>query len=169
MKLTVLGLFRYEDDCLNAAGKLKQAGFDDISLMSPIPMHGVEEVLGKKKKTIRYFSYFGAVIGAITGFALTVSTALTFVLPTGGRPIITFPPYLVITYEVTILFGIIATLIGFHVASGLPAWRDRAYTPEANVDRFVVAIGCAESNPEQAEQLFKELGADDVKRVENES
>ncbi len=169
MKLSVLGLFQYEDDFLTAAGKFKEAGFDDITLMSPIPVHGVEEVLGKKKNTIRYFAYFGAVIGAICGFALTVWTALTFVLPTGGRPIITFPPYLVITYELTILFGVISTLIGFHVASGLPAWRDKAYTPEAKIDRFVVAIGCVDSNPEQAEQLFKELGAEGVKRVENES
>ncbi len=169
MKSSVLGLFRYEDDFLNAAGKFKEAGFDDITLMSPIPVHGVEKVLGKKKNNIRYFSYFGAIIGAICGFWLTVWTATTFVLPTGGRPIITFPPYLVITYEMTILFGVISTLVGFHVASGLPAWRDKAYAAEANVDRFVVAIGCLDSDPEQAERLFRELGADDVKRVENEA
>ena len=59
--------------------------------------------------------------GAVAGFGMAVATALTFILPTGGRAIISIPPYLIITYEMTILFGVLFTLFGFHVVSGLPA------------------------------------------------
>jgi hypothetical protein len=40
----------------------------------------------------------------------------------------------------TILLGVLFTLIGFHVVSGLPAWRDRPYLEAANIDRFVVVV-----------------------------
>ncbi len=168
MTNSVLGLFKYEDEFLEAAGRMKESGFHEITLMSPIPVHGVEEVLGKKKRIIRYFAYAGAVIGFTCGFALAVFSALSFILPVGGRPIITIPPFLIIAYEFTIFMGVIFTLVGFHLASGLPAWRDRAYTMESNVDRFAVAVACTDQTAAEAERLFRELGADDIKRVEAE-
>ena len=160
MKLSVLGLFQYEDDFLTAAGKFKEAGFDDITLMSPIPVHGVEEVLGKKKNRIRYFSYFGAVIGAICGFALAVSTALTFVLPTSGRPIITFPPYLVITYELTILFGVVGNVLGFLLFARLPRGRLPVYyDPRCSGEYFGVAAVCSGNDEEALTSFLTSRGA----------
>ena len=110
----------------------------------------------------------GAIIGAVSGFAMAVATALVFVLPTGGRAIISVPPYLVITYEMTILFGVLFTLFGFHVVSGLPAWRDRPYTPESNVDRFVVVVeGADDADAARAETILREAGAEETRRVED--
>ena len=138
--MAVLATFRYEEDFIAGAERVKSAGIGEISLMSPLPLEEAQEVLGLGKSPVRRFSLAGAIIGAVSGFAMAVSTALVFVLPTGGRAIISVPPYLVITYEMTILFGVLFTLFGFHVVSGLPAWRDKPYTPESNVDRFVVVV-----------------------------
>ena len=138
--MALLGTFAYEDDFLAAAEKLKSSGFDDIELLSPVPLEEAQEVLELGKSPVRHFSLAGALIGAVSGFAMSVATALVFILPTGGRAIITLPPYFIITYEMTILFGVLFTLIGFHFVSGLPAWRDRPYLPSANVDRFVVVV-----------------------------
>jgi molybdopterin-containing oxidoreductase family membrane subunit len=117
---------------------------------------------------VRRFSLAGAIIGAVSGFAMAVATALVFVLPTGGRAIISVPPYLVITYEMTILFGVLFTLFGFHLVSGLPAWRDRPYTPESNVDRFVVVVeGADDADAARAETILREAGAEETRRVED--
>ena len=116
--MNVMGLFKYEDDFLSAARNLRTAGYDDLALMSPIPLHEAEEILGIGKSPVRHFSLAGALIGAVSGFTLAVATALVFILPTAGRAIITVPPYLIITYEMTILFGVLSTLLGFHVVSG---------------------------------------------------
>ena len=53
-----LGLFHEPEGALEAAGKLKSAGFARPELMSPIPLEGVEEVLGEKKSIIKRFTFF---------------------------------------------------------------------------------------------------------------
>ena len=119
--MTIMGTFAYEEDFLAAAEKLTASGFDNLSLLSPVPLEEAQKLLGLGTSPVRHFSLAGAIIGAISGFAMSVATALVFILPTGGRAIITIPPYLIITYEMTILFGVLFTLIGFHFVSGLPA------------------------------------------------
>jgi len=163
--MAVMGALEYEDDFLGAAEKLKSSGFDNISLLSPLPVEEAQEVLGLGKSPVRHFSLAGGIIGAFAGFALAVSTALVFILPTGGRAIITIPPYLIITYEMTILFGVLFTLLGFHFVSGLPAWRDAPYMESANIDRFVVVVeGATEDQLVRAEAIIKDAGADEIRR-----
>lgn len=168
--MAIIASFAYEEDFLAAARNLKSSGFDNISLLSPIPLEEAQEVLGLGKSPVRRFSLAGALIGAASGFAMAVATALVFILPTGGRAIITVPPYLVITYEMTILFGVLFTLLGFHFVSGLPAWRDKPYMEAANIDRFVVVVeGTAGEQAAQAEAIIRGAGAEEIRHVEDES
>jgi molybdopterin-containing oxidoreductase family membrane subunit len=165
--MAIMGTFMYEEDFLSAAENLKTSGFDNISLLSPVPLEEAQEVLGLGKSPVRRFALAGAIIGAIAGFAMAAGTALVFILPTGGRAIITIPPYLIITYEMTILFGVLFTLIGFHFVSGVPAWRDRPYLPSANIDRFVVVVEGAEADQvARAEAIIRDAGADEIRHVE---
>lgn len=167
--MAVMGAFAYEDDFLAAAEKLKSSGFDKISLLSPLPLEEAQEVLGLGKSPVRYFSLAGAIIGAISGFAMAFGTALVFILPTGGRAIMALPPFFVITYEMTILFGVLFTLIGFHFVSGLPAWRDEPYLASASIDRFVVVV--EDAPPDQlarAEAIIRDAGADEIRHVEED-
>ncbi len=166
--MAVVGSFAFEEDFLAAARNLQSSGFDNISLLSPLPLEEAQEVLGLGKSPVRRFSLAGAIIGALSGFGMAVGTALVFVLPTGGRAIITLPPYFIITYEMTILFGVLFTLLGFHVVSGLPAWRDRPYLPAANIDRFVVVVeGVAEEQAAKAEAIIRQAGAEEIRHVED--
>ena len=73
-----LGLFHEPSSALAAAGTLKGAGFDNLELMSPIPMEGVEEVLGEKKSVIKRFTLFGGIFGALFGFTLAAGTAVLY-------------------------------------------------------------------------------------------
>ncbi len=165
--MAIMGTFMYEEDFLSAAENLKTSGFDNISLLSPLPLEEAQEVLGLGKSPVRRFALAGAIIGAISGFAMAAGTALVFILPTGGRAIITIPPYLIITYEMTILFGVLFTLLGFHFVSGLPAWHDKPYLPSANIDRFVVVVeGAAADQVARAEAIIRDAGADEIRHVE---
>ncbi|MDH3747991.1 MAG: DUF3341 domain-containing protein [Gammaproteobacteria bacterium] len=167
--MAVIGAFAYEEDFLAAAENLKASGFDNISLLSPLPLEEAQEVLGLGKSPVRRFSLAGAILGGICGFAMAAGTALVFILPTGGRTIITLPPFLVITYEMTILFGVLFTLLGFHFVSGLPAWRDKPYLPSANIDHFVVVVeGAAGEQVARAEAIIRDAGADEIRHVEED-
>jgi hypothetical protein len=164
-----LGLFHTPDAALQAAGRLKNAGFATPELMSPIPIEGVEEVLGEKKSVIKRFTLFGTIIGGLSGFALAAGTAVLYVHPTGGRPIITIPPFLIIAYELTILFGILATVLGFFLSSRLPAIRERVYVPETAVDKFAVTVTCDnDEHFQQADEILRGAGAEDVRNIAEE-
>ncbi len=167
--MAVMGAFAYEDDFLAAAEKLKSSGFDKISLLSPLPLKEAQEVLGLGKSPVRYFSLAGAIIGGISGFAMAFGTALVFILPTGGRAIMALPPFFVITYEMTILLGVLFTLLGFHFVSGLPAWRDEPYLASASIDRFVVVVeGAPADQLARAEAIIRDAGADEIRHVEED-
>jgi len=166
MASNALGLFGDPESALDAAGQLKSAGFSQLELLSPIPVHGANDVLGPKKSVIKRFTFFGGLFGAISGFALAAGTAVLFIHPTGGRPIITIPPFLIITYEMTILCGILATVLGFLFSARFPAIRERVYVPQAAVDKFAVTVSC--DNDEvfgQAEKILREAGAEDIQNI----
>lgn len=161
-----VGLFHEPQSALTAAGKLKGAGFASTELMSPIPIEGVEEVLGEKKSVIKRFTFFGGIFGACFGFLLAAGTAVLYLHPTGGRPIITLPPFFIITYEMTILFGILATVVGFFMSARLPALRERVYVPEAAVDKFAVTVVCNNIKDfNRAKAILREAGAEEIREM----
>ncbi|HEY0687379.1 MAG TPA: DUF3341 domain-containing protein [Steroidobacter sp.] len=164
MATSAIGLFVDPHRALATAGRLKAAGFATIEVISPIPLEGADEVLGKKTSVIKRFTFFGAILGGVAGFTLAAGTAVLYLHPTGGRPIIPFPPFLIITYEMTILFGILATVIGFLISARLPAIRERAYVPEAAIDRFAVAVSCDDEEClDRAASLLRAAGAEEVR------
>ena len=169
MASSALGLFSGPKAALAAAGRLKGEGFAELDLISPIPVHGVEEVLGKKRSVIKRFTFFGAILGGLGGFTLAAGTAVLFLHPTGGRPIIAIPPYLIITYEMTILLGILATVLGFLISARLPVFRERVYVPETAVDKFAVPVACTRDEElERASEILREAGADEVRTIRKE-
>jgi hypothetical protein len=169
MASNALGLFSDPESALDAAGQLKGAGFAGLELLSPIPVHGADDVLGPKKSVIRRFTLFGGLIGAMSGFALAAGTAVLYAHPTGGRPIITIPPFLIITYEMTILFGILATVLGFFISARFPAIRERVYVPQVAVDKFAVTVACDNDDVfGQAERILRDAGAEDVQNISEE-
>lgn len=167
MATSLIALFQYEEDFLAAGEGLKEAGFDRLSMMSPIPMHDAERVVGLDRSPVRGYSLVGGILGAISGFAMATVCALVFILPTDGRPVIAIPPFLIIAYEVTILLGILCTLLGFFIVAKLPAWTDAAYRMESNVDRFslVVELG-PDGDRATAERIIRDSGAEEVNEEE---
>ncbi len=90
-----------------------------------------------------------------------------FVHPTGGRPIITIPPFLIITYEMTILCGILATVLGFLISARFPAIRERVYVPETAVDKFAVTVECdSDELFDRAAAILREAGAEEIRRID---
>ena len=160
--MTLLAFFTHEDTAIEAARSLRDQGVTGVELFSPIPLHGAEEALGLGKSRVRVFTLLGGILGAIGGFTLCVWTATQFILPTAGRAVIALPPYLLITYESTILLGTLMTLLGFFVVGRFPAWKDRTYRPASNVDRFVVSVEGTEAGP--AEGMLRAAGAESIER-----
>lgn len=88
-----------------------------IDTLTPYHVHEAEHLLHEPTSGVRFFTGAGAIAGLCTGFAFTIGTVLDWPLITGGKPLVSIPAFLVIAYELTILFGCLSAFVGFlHLA-----------------------------------------------------
>jgi len=116
-------LFKEEKEFIEKFKELIQSGIpiEDMKVLLPYPIEEIDEILEIPKSKLRFFTLIGAASGTIAGFALTIYTALRWHLNTGGKPLISIPPFVIIAFELTILIGALSSFIGFLILSRLPS------------------------------------------------
>lgn len=164
---SLLGLFRHVDVLVECADRCKKAGYG-VQVISPIPLgHELEHAFGPRTNQVRYFTGFGAFCGFFFGWIVAFGTAFLYILPRNGRPILPITPTLLISYETTILFGVLGTFFGFFVLSRLPSFSPKPFHPRIAVDAFGLLVdGVREDKLDEVEKILQEYGAEEVKRVE---
>ena len=108
----VLGVFSHLDATLDAIKKLRAAGHADFTVYSPIPRHEIEDALGQAVSPVRMFTLIGGIAGCSVGAWLTLWMSGDWPIVVGGKPVGSIPPYVVIMFEMTILFGALSTILG---------------------------------------------------------
>lgn len=94
-----------------------------IEVVTPVPVHEALELLKTPKSRLRFFTFTAAFTGTAAGFALTLGTVHSWPLMTSGKTMYSITPFLIIAFELTILFGAIASLLGFLLLGGLPSLK----------------------------------------------
>ncbi len=112
---------------------------EKINVFTPYPVHEAEELLKIKNSPLRFFTLFGALSGLLFGFFFTIWTSLDWPLIRGGKPIVSIPAYIIVAFELTILFGGVISFIGFLLLSGLPS-AGKIAAPEDYGNQFVIHI-----------------------------
>jgi hypothetical protein len=108
-------------------------------VITPFGVPEVEEILPGKRSKVRFFALVGAAGGTVTGLAFTILTSLSWPLVIGGKPIVSLPPFIIIAFALTILFGALSTFAGFLLLSRLPSLRG-IRSGEENGNTFVILI-----------------------------
>jgi molybdopterin-containing oxidoreductase family membrane subunit len=163
---TVLGVFAHVDTTVRALEDLRAKGYHGVSVYTPVPVHEIEDVLerGRPVSRVRLFTLLGGLTGTVSAFALTIWSAMTWGLITGGKPIASIPPYIVIAFEMTILFGGLATAIGMIILGRLPKLRPSpTYDPRFSNDRFGVAVHCPPGRGASVADILRAAGAEEVR------
>lgn len=166
---TVLGVFSHVDTTVRALEELRAKGYHDLTVYTPIPVHEIEDVLERDRPVsrVRIFALAGGLLGLISAWLLTQWTSLHWDLVVGGKPPIGLPvspPYIVIMFELMVLFGGIATVIGMVVLGRLPRFRVSAsFDPRFTNDRFGVAVHCAPERGASVREILRHAGADEVR------
>ncbi len=153
----ILASYDYLDSAVEAIEALRQAGFKrkEIRAFAPVPEHQLEHAMGYRQSPVRVFAFTGALTGTATGFALAMFTSMDWPLVTGGKPIVSIPAFVVIGFELTILFGALATVLGFFINAGLPKWKSRViYDPEFSSGRFGVYVSASQDRLERAREIL---------------
>jgi len=128
--------FDNPDDLLAAARKAYAEGYRKMDAYSPMPVHGLAEAIGFKRRELPLLVLLGGIAGAIGGFGLMCwITVIDYPLNVGGRPLNSWPSYIPITFETTVLFAAFAAVLGMLALNGLPM----PYHPIFNAHRFAMA------------------------------
>ncbi len=163
---TVLGVFAHVDTTVKALEELRGQGYHDLTVYTPVPVHEIEDVLERDRPVsrVRLFTLIGGLTGTCSGFLLTIWSAMQWGLVTGGKPVASIPPFVVIAFELTILFGGLATVIGVVALGGLPRLRPtRTFDPRFTNDRFGVAVHCAPDRRPSVREILRAAGAEEVR------
>jgi hypothetical protein len=143
MSQGILASYEYLDSAVDGIEGLKKAGFkaSELKVYAPYPEHRLEHALGYKESPVRVFTLVGGLTGAATGFGFTAFTSMDWPLITGGKPILSMPAYVVIAFELTVLFGALATVIGLFINTRLPALKPPVvYDPEFSAGRYGIYV-----------------------------
>jgi len=163
-KQGVLGVFSYVDVTIETIKKLRDAGFNNLRVFSPVPNHEIEHVMDEPESIVRFFTLGGAMLGAACGVGFTVLTSMDWPISVSAKPIVSLPPFMVIIFELTILMGALATLLGLLVNSRLRRNAPRTmYDPRFSEDKFGVMITCSKDGVKDVEEILTSQGAEDIK------
>jgi hypothetical protein len=167
--IEVVGVFTSDVECAHAVAKLHHVPIRGFHTFAPFPSEhiaeAVDEVRGWGKSPVRKWVLAGGITGAITALVLTVGTSWEWNLNAGGRPIASITPYIVIVFEMMILFGVLSAVNSFLFTAGLPAFEIApGYRTRFGADRFGLVVRVIESDGANIEALMREAGAEEVVR-----
>jgi hypothetical protein len=159
----VLGTFSEPAPAGRAVRALRDRGFSVRAAM-PAPYPEVVAALGRPRSPIQYITFPGALVGLLFGIALTAGTSLAWPLVTGGKPIVSVPPFVIVIFELTVLVGSLTNLAAVAVGTRLGA-RPRAFPTGVPFDAELIAIFAVGGDPAGAERALRDEGAEEVRSV----
>jgi hypothetical protein len=164
------GVFEQPGPVAELAQRLKNRGYTSMEIYSPAAFHELETAIDDKPSGVRLWTLIGGLLGVTTGYAMTLWMANNWQIVIGGKPFSSIPVYTVIAFELTILFGGLATLLGLLVVGRLPYGKfgkhDKVYDPRFSAEHFGLVVECAERDVAEIEALFRAHEATEVTLVE---
>jgi ActD protein len=163
--------FSSADALLEAVKTARNAGYSKLNAYTPFPVEGLAEALGFKERIMPMIGFAGAVFGAALGYFMQVYVNIDFPLNSGGRDIIPVPAFLVVTFELTILFSAAFLLFGMLALDRLPRLHHPLFDIErfhlASKDRFFLRLSATDPtfNAPDAQAFFRRLSPISVHEV----
>ena len=165
----IAAIFLTEEAILKAAEKTKAMGYQNFEVLSPYPVHGMEEACGIKRSWIPFVTFTMGMVGLTSGLLLTWWTsAVNWALNIGGKPFFSLPAFIPIMFELTILFAALSSVGALFYACGIPKINPPVIDPDLTCNKFCVFVPSSEKNfdEKKLEEFFRGLGADVVKKAE---
>jgi hypothetical protein len=132
----ILAEFLTPEGVVEAAQRAYAEGYRHMDAYSPMPVDGLAEAIGFRKNRIAAVVFIGGVVGGVAGYLMQwFSAVIHYPLDIGGRPLHSWPSFIPITFEMTILVAAFAAVLGMLGLNGLP----RPHHPVFNVPGFALA------------------------------
>lgn len=177
MRRSLYGLmaeFDSPEQLLDAARRARAEGYRNMDAYTPLPIEGLSEAVGFEHTRLPLIVLLGGLAGCVGGFLMQYYlSAIDYPLNVGGRPLNSWPSFIPITFELTILCAALSAVVGMIVLNGLPM----PYHPVFNVPRFAAASHnrfflCIETADPKFDRMntwmfLQSLGAAEVSEVDS--
>ncbi len=121
---------------VHAARRTREAGYTRMDAYTPFPVEGLNEAMAIRTTILPYLILLGGILGGVGGYAFQYwALAVAYPFNVGGRPLHSWPMFIPVTFELTILGASLAAVLGMLALNGLPM----PYHPLFNVPRFALA------------------------------
>ncbi len=129
----ILAEFDDADELVAAAERVHEAGYRRVEAYSPMPVEGLADAIGFHRTRMPLVVVVGGIVGGLSGYALQYyATVVAYPMNVGGRPLHSWPAFIPVTFEMTILFAALAAVLGMLAMNGLP----RPHHPLFGVPQF---------------------------------
>lgn len=141
--------FEQPEQLLEATRRAYDAGYRKMDAYSPFPVEGLAEALGRKHTAIPLLVLAGGILGGTGGYFMQwYATTIHYPLNVGGRPFHSWPAYIPITFELTVLTAALFALVGMLALNRLPQPHHSVFNEpgfwRASQDRFFLAVKAAD-------------------------
>jgi hypothetical protein len=169
----VIAEFESPAALIDAARQARAAGYRKMDAYTPYPIEELAHALELPRTKLPVLVFAGGALGCATGLAMQwFATAIHYPINVGGRPLASWPSYVPITFELTVLFAAIAAVLGMLALNGLPMPYHPVFSVPgfalASRDRFFLCIEAKDPlfDPEKTKAFLSSLGARGVTEVE---
>jgi hypothetical protein len=161
----VIAIFECDEKLLHTTEKVVSKNIDIYDIYTPFPVHGLDEAMGIKRSILPYVTFAAGMTGLLLALGFQIWTS-AFSWPTiiGGKPFISLPAFIPITFEITILLGAHTTVAAFLFMNKLYPGKKPVIIDQGQTDdKFIMAIEKSKTNVDDVTSLLKENGAIEVK------
>lgn len=163
----LLGVFNDEDVLIDAVEKVRGSGVRIHEVFSPFPVHGLDEALGYKRTRLPIAAFMFGITG--TTLALVMQywmLGYDWPMIIGGKNFASLPPFIPVTFELTVLLSALGMVATFLIVSDLkPYKKPRQFDVRSTDDKHVMAIDLALNHgksKDELSRLLREAGAEEV-------
>src|SRR4030088_1183184 len=165
--------FKTAEQLLEAAHRTRSAGYRRIDAFAPFPIEGLAEAVGFHRTRLPLVVLCAGIFGGCAGFFLQYYAAvISYPINVGGRPLNSWPAFIPITFEMTILSAAAAAVLGMLAMNGLPTPDYQVFNVPgfavASPDRFFLCIKAHDPlfDREKTRQFLETLTAREVSEIE---
>ena len=161
----VIGVFDDEEKLLKASQKIKNEKIQIVDFYTPFPVHGLDEILDITRSRLPYVTLGAGAFGLTLALTFQVWTsAFDWPINVGGKPMLSIPAFIPVTFELMVLCGALTTVAAFFFRAKLfPSQVAQSINLKQLDDKFLIVVRTS-NNYEKTTSILKEHGALNVEK-----
>jgi len=140
----LLAEFETPEALVSAAERTREAGYRELDAFTPFPVYELNGILGLRDRRILWLGLFGGLFGFTLALGMQLFTNFDYPINVGGRPLYALSAFMVVCFELTVLFAALAPAIGMLALNGLPRLNHPVFAApafyRASRDRFFLCV-----------------------------